>query len=163
MAILSVIASAIPGSTFFEGTAVSFGVPWIAISAGFNLMMTSLICYRIIRMRFQLRMFMEPEVKQMYTGVVAILVESALPLSIVGIIFAVLLGINQPYAVMVSGIWVGLVVCPTTIWGSTQLIFLEGHITTADYSSRRNGKGVVEQYRRSDHISGICGERDDEQ
>lgn len=111
MAIMSVVESALPGDTFFQGAAVSFGVPWISLSAAYNLLVTSLICSKILRMRYQLRGVMEPEVKDMYTGVVAILIESALPLSAVGIVFAVLLGVGQPYAVLISGIWAAFVVC----------------------------------------------------
>lgn len=110
MAILSVVESALPSNTFFIGSGVTFGVIWIAISASFTLLVTSLIVSRILFVRWQMREIMEASAVKMYMGVVAVLVESALPLAIIGVIFAVLLGKGVPGAIIVSGIWDAAVV-----------------------------------------------------
>ncbi|KZT23592.1 hypothetical protein NEOLEDRAFT_1069387 [Neolentinus lepideus HHB14362 ss-1] len=105
-AVLSVVESALPGSSFFQSQATSFGIPWIALTCAYNVMMTALIVTRILRVQHQVKSSaLSSERARMYTGIVAILVESALPFTILGIAFAVILGKNLPTEVALAAIW----------------------------------------------------------
>ncbi|KAJ2936650.1 hypothetical protein H1R20_g465, partial [Candolleomyces eurysporus] len=55
-----------------------------------NILATGLISFYLLRARYRLSYIFPPKELQLYTGVVAMLVESALPLSIVGIIYGAL-------------------------------------------------------------------------
>lgn len=111
MAFISVVQGALPGSNFFRGKSVNFGVPWAALSVFLNVIVTALICTRLILIRRQAAGHLPAEFLQMYTGVMALLVESALPFSIFGIVFAVTYGRNLNVAPVFLFIWGDLCVC----------------------------------------------------
>ncbi|KAF9479329.1 hypothetical protein BDN70DRAFT_906328 [Pholiota conissans] len=94
MAMITLVQSAVPGSNFFRGKTVNFGVPWAALSVSLNIIVTAMIIVRLLQARQQLKRSLPPEALQMYTGVSAILIESALPFSILGIAFAITYGKN---------------------------------------------------------------------
>ncbi|TFK35404.1 hypothetical protein BDQ12DRAFT_611822 [Crucibulum laeve] len=94
MAIALLVQSALPGSDFFKGKTVNFGIPWAALSVSLNVIVTSLIIYRLLKVRRDLREAFSKAALRMYTGISAILVESALPFSLLGIAFAITYGKN---------------------------------------------------------------------
>ncbi|KAJ7280298.1 hypothetical protein C8J57DRAFT_1302225 [Mycena rebaudengoi] len=99
MGIMTMVQSAVPGSNFFRGKTVDFGVPWASLSVALNVTITALIAYRILRARSMIRRLQESnESLEVYVSVAAILIESALPFSVLGIIFAVTYGKNLPQA-----------------------------------------------------------------
>jgi hypothetical protein len=61
------------------------GVQWIALSVSLNIIVTSMICFRLLRMRALLRQVLNSEMSRMYTNIAAMLVESSAPLSIIGV------------------------------------------------------------------------------
>jgi hypothetical protein len=82
--IMWVLDWALPFSSILNGT-LRGGIPWISLSVGLNIVITSMICFRLLRMRALLRRELGPEMSRMYTNVAAMVVESAAPFSIVGI------------------------------------------------------------------------------
>ncbi|KAL0562817.1 hypothetical protein V5O48_019261, partial [Marasmius crinis-equi] len=104
------LLSALPGSSFFATQALNFGIPWIALTCSLNIVLTILISYRLITARRYIRLsgarsLQASDLVRMYTGPVAIFVESALPFSILGIIFAILLGKGITVYVIFSAVW----------------------------------------------------------
>ncbi|KAJ8076158.1 hypothetical protein PM082_022143 [Marasmius tenuissimus] len=106
MAIVSCVQSALPGSSFFATNALNFGIPWISLTCALNVILTGLISVKLLWARRRMnRLLQSRELTDVYTGVVAILVESALPFSVLGIVFAVLLAKgNFAYAIF-SAVW----------------------------------------------------------
>lgn len=102
---MSVVQSALPGSSFFEGNDIVYAVPWISLTCSLNAIITILIVARILSARRRIRSAMPEDMATVYTGVIAILVESALPFTLLGIVFAVLLGKNLPEQLALSLTW----------------------------------------------------------
>jgi len=105
LSIIAVVQSALPSSSFFETQTIVFAVPWISLTCSLNFVLTALIASRLLWVRREMIRVMPKEVASVYTGLVAILVESALPFTVLGIIFAVLLGKNLIISVAFSLVW----------------------------------------------------------
>ncbi|KAG2010595.1 hypothetical protein CC2G_013408 [Coprinopsis cinerea AmutBmut pab1-1] len=75
---------------------------WIFLSISVNCVVTALISFRLLRIRRQLATVLSPQDLHVYVGIVAILVESALPLSLAGIMFAALSSPSSDGAVTVA-------------------------------------------------------------
>ncbi|KAJ7593434.1 hypothetical protein C8J56DRAFT_779396 [Mycena floridula] len=130
MAITMLIQSAKPGSNFFRGSTVNFGILWAVMSVALNIVVTGLIAVRIFRARNASRKFIEDrEGEKMYTNIAAIIIESALPFSLFGIVFAVTYGkdlAEGPAFLFVWAVFSGLspqfiifrVACGSTVVGS---------------------------------------------
>jgi hypothetical protein len=88
-----------------------FVAVWILLSVFINVSLTSLICLRIILTRRQLVHLdvFEPQHLAKYTGVMAILVESALPLAIAGVFAA-------PFFMLKTKVVVGSWHAVTSMW-----------------------------------------------
>ncbi|KAJ3791236.1 hypothetical protein GGU11DRAFT_674725 [Lentinula aff. detonsa] len=82
-------------------------VPCILLSCLLNAMITILITARLYLARREIRKIMPENIalKVPYTGVIAILVESALPFTLLGIAYAVILITKSPWGVVFSLIW----------------------------------------------------------
>ncbi|KAJ7823562.1 hypothetical protein B0H14DRAFT_3469914 [Mycena olivaceomarginata] len=85
MAILLIYESAIPGASFFAGDSVSFGVPYFWMTISLNIITTSLICGRLLALQ--------------------VLLESALPFTILGIVYVISYARNSPYSFAFLQIW----------------------------------------------------------
>ncbi|KAJ7139727.1 hypothetical protein C8R44DRAFT_606196 [Mycena epipterygia] len=105
MAILLIYESAIPGASFFAGDSVSFGVPYFWMTIGLNIITTSLICVRLLSVRNRVRAILGEQYCQTYTGVVAVLLESALPFTVLGIVYVISYARNSPYSFAFLQIW----------------------------------------------------------
>jgi hypothetical protein len=81
------------------------GVPWISLSVGLNILVTSMICFRLLRMRAVLREALAPEMARAYTNIAAMLVESAAPISILGIGLVITSAWNGPLAFAFGYVW----------------------------------------------------------
>jgi len=92
MGIMTLVQSAVPGSDFFAGETVNFGVPWAALSVTLNVTLTTLITARIISARRNAKRYLDGGGMDVYTSLASVLVESSLPFSILGIVFAVTYG-----------------------------------------------------------------------
>ncbi|KAJ7462821.1 hypothetical protein B0H11DRAFT_1735164 [Mycena galericulata] len=105
MAILLIYESAIPGASFFSGDSVSFGVPYFWLTISLNIITTSLICGRLLCVRNRVRAILGEQHCHTYTGVVAVLLESALPFTVLGIIYVISYARNSPYSFALLQIW----------------------------------------------------------
>ncbi|ESK90420.1 hypothetical protein Moror_13668 [Moniliophthora roreri MCA 2997] len=106
LSIVSLIQSALPGSSWFGQSSVDFAVPWIALTCSLNIIITILITVRLLIARRQInKVLKSKELSQVYTGVIAILVESALPFSVLGIILAALLGAGNTVYTLFTNLW----------------------------------------------------------
>jgi len=110
MAMMSLVQSALPNSSFFASQSVVYAVPWLALTCSLNALVTCLIAGRILYLSRTVRQVLPREVTTAYAGVVAVLVESALPFTILGIIFAVLLGKGMVEDIAFAVIWGSFVV-----------------------------------------------------
>ena len=66
----------------------NFSVPWISMGSALNAILTAMIVGRIIYVSRQLN------TSSQYTGVIAILVESAIPLALTGVAFVITMHTN---------------------------------------------------------------------
>jgi len=96
--ILTVDQSAVPGSSFFSGKAVDFGVPYTSLVVALNTLVTILICYRLLSMRRRMKS-VGLEDTDSYTGVTAMMIESAAPIAILGILYTVFNARQDPTSV----------------------------------------------------------------
>ena len=116
---VTLVQSALPGADFFRGKTVNFGVPWAALSVSLNIIVTCLITIKLLRARRQLKKSLPEHSLRMYTGVAAILVESALPFSVLGIVFAVTYGKNLDVGPAFLFVWATFCVCSVPVHHSS--------------------------------------------
>ncbi|KAJ7583570.1 hypothetical protein C8J56DRAFT_954370 [Mycena floridula] len=107
MAIVMLVQSAIPGSQFFLGKTVDFGVVWAALTVSFNVTITGIITLRILKARRLARSVKNaPAIyTNIYTSFAAILIESSLPFTVLGIVFAVSYGKHLAEAPALLFVW----------------------------------------------------------
>ena len=82
-----------------------FTMLWVLLSVTLNIVVTSMICFRILRVRALTRRVLSPEMSNMYTSIVTMLIESAAPLSIIGIGFAITAARNSPLLYAFGFVW----------------------------------------------------------
>ncbi|GAW03173.1 hypothetical protein LENED_004874 [Lentinula edodes] len=51
LVVITVVESALPGAFLLNGTAANFGVPWVSLSVSLNVILTAMICGRLLMMR----------------------------------------------------------------------------------------------------------------
>ncbi|KAL0063237.1 hypothetical protein AAF712_009839 [Marasmius tenuissimus] len=105
MSLLLIYESARPGANFFKGHAVAFGVPYMALTISLNIIVTLLICSRLIAVKNRLQNTLGPHHARMYTGVNAIMVESAAPFTILGIIYLITYARHSPTSIAFVQVW----------------------------------------------------------
>ncbi|THU91641.1 hypothetical protein K435DRAFT_727002 [Dendrothele bispora CBS 962.96] len=105
MAILLIFESAQPGANFFKGHAVDFGVPYVSLTISMNIIVTALICIRLLALRKQVMDLLGPEHTKMYTSVVSMMVESALPFTTLGIAYVISYAKHSPTSIAFVQVW----------------------------------------------------------
>ncbi len=103
--IITIVESALPNSFLLHGKPANFGVPWVALSVSLNVLVTTLICVRLLRMRAIMRKVLAPELSRTYTSIAAMLIESAAPFSVIGIGLVVTEAQGGPLAIAFSYVW----------------------------------------------------------
>lgn len=83
MGIFFIVGTAIPDAVFFSGRAGNFAVPWISVATALTTILTGLLVGRILYVSRRLNFSSD------YTGVVAIIVESAIPLALGNLAFVI--------------------------------------------------------------------------
>ncbi|KAI5119328.1 hypothetical protein M0805_000558 [Coniferiporia weirii] len=78
-----------PDANLWSTTAVNFGIPYWSISAGLNVLVTSLIVARLFLIRARTRAVLSTHHARTYTSVAAMLVESAALYSATALLFVV--------------------------------------------------------------------------
>jgi hypothetical protein len=94
MSLMALTESTLPSSSFFVKSTTNFTVPWLALTSGLNAIVTILISGRIIYYASLSSMNGTQLESKSHTSIVAILVESALPFTILGILCAIYFGIQ---------------------------------------------------------------------
>ena len=79
-------------------------VLWVSLSVALNIIITSMICFRLLRMRALTRE-VRPEMCGMYTSVATMLIESAAPFTIIGIGLVVVAAGNGPLIDAFCYVW----------------------------------------------------------
>ncbi|KAA1474020.1 hypothetical protein DENSPDRAFT_803462 [Dentipellis sp. KUC8613] len=105
MAVVYLVDSALPGHNPLARTYSQFAVAWIALSVTLNVILTTLISVRLLVMRSLIRSILPARVGAKYTSIVSIFVESALPLSLLGIGVIVTYAVKSPVELAISFIW----------------------------------------------------------
>ncbi|KAF9466026.1 hypothetical protein BDZ94DRAFT_284905 [Collybia nuda] len=108
LAILEIYTTALPGSLFFSGRAINFGLPYYTISIALNVILTVGIVVRVSRLARRMRPSLDQEGLQIYTGVTSMLIESAALYSLFGIVVVIPYGLNVPTAVAFAQVWTKL-------------------------------------------------------
>jgi hypothetical protein len=85
--------------------AAHLGALWVSLSVGLNVIVTFMICFRLLRMRALTRSALSPEMSSMYTSVTAMLIESAAPFSILGIGLVITGTQNKPPLFAFCFVW----------------------------------------------------------
>jgi len=104
-AILELITSFTPGGFFFGSKSVNFGTPYYSLTIGLNIFVTAFICFRLLSLSRLVRDTMGPENAKLYTGIASVLVESALPYSLCGIMFLVPYARGNLVSVALGQVW----------------------------------------------------------
>jgi hypothetical protein len=105
MGITMTIQSGLPGGDIFHGTTVNFGIPWVVLTIVFNILVTAMIAVRLLSMHSKANKVLGREVTKRYTGLLAILVESALPFTLLGIGYLATYIKEVPESLAFAGIW----------------------------------------------------------
>ncbi|KAJ7650618.1 hypothetical protein FB45DRAFT_888267 [Roridomyces roridus] len=101
MGLISTVQSA--RADFFA--AVNLVIPWLVLTLTFNVVTTCMIAFRLVSVGRGLRQILGKERAEVYTGVVAILIESALPFTLLGIGYVITYVRNDPEALAFASIW----------------------------------------------------------
>lgn len=88
-----------------NSTPVHLTVPWVSLSVTLNVIVTSMICFRILRLRALTREVITRETFNMYTSIITMLIESAAPLSILGIGLVITAAQNGPLIFAFGYVW----------------------------------------------------------
>jgi len=108
LAVCQLISSGVPGGDFFAGKAVNFGVPYYAMSIGLNILLTGLVCGRLVYLSRSVMNAMGSagtENARLYTGLMTIMVESAAPYSLLGILYLVPYALGSEIAIAFGQVW----------------------------------------------------------
>ncbi|OCH85062.1 hypothetical protein OBBRIDRAFT_839241 [Obba rivulosa] len=89
LGILVLVSSGTPGGKFFSGKAVDFGTPFYCMAISLNIILTILICGRLLYVSRWVREILGHDASTLYSSVMSIMIESALPYSICGIMFII--------------------------------------------------------------------------
>jgi len=100
LAIITVVEAALPGAVQLAGKPALLAMPWFSMSVGLNVIVTTMICVRILRIRALVRDVISPEMSSMYTSIATMLIESAVPFSVLGIglVITVALDVGPKFA-----------------------------------------------------------------
>jgi hypothetical protein len=106
LAIFTIVETALPDRSVLRGgNPVHLVVAWASLTVTLNIIVTSMICFRLLRARALTLGALSPEMSRMYTSIVAILIESAAPFTIIGIGLVVTTAKNSPLTYAFADIW----------------------------------------------------------
>jgi len=104
--ILELYVSGTPNADFFVGLAAHIGVTYAATSIGLNVLVTSLICGRILYYARVAQKQLGPAIAETYFSIAAIIIESALPYTLCGVAFLVSFGLNSEISILFLSFYV---------------------------------------------------------
>ncbi|KAI0042029.1 hypothetical protein FA95DRAFT_1610537 [Auriscalpium vulgare] len=106
LGVVELWASGAPHSDFFAGLAAHLGLAYYSLSIGLNVVVTSIICGRLLWYARTAKHYLGADVSGAYFSVAALIVESALPYSMAGIAFLVSYGLNSEISILFLSIYV---------------------------------------------------------
>ncbi|EJD36507.1 hypothetical protein AURDEDRAFT_174466 [Auricularia subglabra TFB-10046 SS5] len=95
MSIMATYQLAQPGAKFFSHIGLVMSLPYFSLSIALNLILTIMIATKLLLSRRRLMAILGPEHAKIYTGIVAMLVESAAVYSVFSILFIATFSINN--------------------------------------------------------------------
>ncbi|KAH9847670.1 hypothetical protein C2E23DRAFT_889776 [Lenzites betulinus] len=110
MSILSVFQTSRPDASLWSTTGVVFSVPYFSISIGLNILLTLLLVTRLLYMSYNAKHSIGPEHSKAYVSIAAMLLESATPYAVTGMIFIITYARNSNVQHLVLPI-LGQVMC----------------------------------------------------
>ena len=102
---LQVITSGMPNGNFFGRESAKFATAFYVITVSLNIILTILICIRLLRVSNRVSGALGEESAKVYTSAIAILVESAALYSASGIMYLVPFALNLPIADFFGQFW----------------------------------------------------------
>lgn len=105
LGVLATIESALPGEFLLRGKPAQFLLAFSTCSVVVNIIVTTLICGRLFVAHRTMRNVFSSEFTRAYTGVAAIVIESALPYTILGITSIILQAKNEPTDIALACVW----------------------------------------------------------
>ena len=105
LAVIQVVVSGQPDGNFFGIQTIKIGVSYYAISICMNIVLTVLICVRLLQASKQIAGILEEEAAAVYTSAAAILVESAAFYSASGIMFLIPYAMQLQVGILFGQIW----------------------------------------------------------
>ncbi|EIW81459.1 hypothetical protein CONPUDRAFT_43134, partial [Coniophora puteana RWD-64-598 SS2] len=102
---VTVVYSALPNGNIWKGVAVDLDILWVASTASFNLVVTGMICYRIVTFSRMHKHTMSHEALKTYTGVVSIIVEATIPFTVLGVAYLVVQVYNSGSEAALADVW----------------------------------------------------------
>jgi len=94
-----------PNGNIWAGIAVHLDIAWIASTVSFNVIVSSMICYRMIVIWLAHRDIIPQESLRTYTGVMSMIVEATLPFTILGIAYLVVQVCNSGTEAALDDVW----------------------------------------------------------
>ena len=108
MSLMALTESALPNSNFFVKRTTNFAIPWLSLTSGLNAIVTILISGRILY--YARRASVTGTANRQYTSIAAILIESALPFTILGVLSAICFGRQLAAELAFASVWGAFVV-----------------------------------------------------
>lgn len=116
LAILQVVLSGLPNGNFFGGNAAKVATAFYSITVCLNIVLTALICGRLLQASKHVSISLGKESAKVYTGAVAILVESSTLYSVFGIMYLVPFAMGVPIADLFGQLWTKTSVCCSRVF-----------------------------------------------
>ncbi|EPS93649.1 hypothetical protein FOMPIDRAFT_1153804 [Fomitopsis schrenkii] len=116
LAIIELVIAGEPSGNFFGARAASFGVPYYVLTICLNILLTLMIVIRLTILARSVRETMGASAARLYTGVAALIVESAAPYAAMGIMFLVPYALGRDLSIGFGQVWAKLTcIAPTLI------------------------------------------------
>jgi hypothetical protein len=138
LAVIQVVVSGEPNGNFFGIQTIKIGVSYYAISICMNIVLTVLICARLLQASKNIAGVLEGGAATPYTNAVAILVESAAFYSASGIMFLIPYAMQLQVGILFGQIWTKMsvsfshIMCDCISTRQAQLI--PGHLPVINHS-----------------------------
>lgn len=111
LAFVGLFSSFIKTQSLFTGEAIKFGTAYYTVTITLNFTLTTLICSRLIwRWRYIRSTALSSGGFDIYDRIVAIMIEAAVPYTLLGIAFLIPYAMENPIAVAFGEIWGAVVV-----------------------------------------------------
>ncbi|KAF7333330.1 hypothetical protein MVEN_02348300 [Mycena venus] len=105
MGIIATVQSGLPDGDFFSGTTVQFGTPWLVLTITFNVVATALIILRLTCVIRGMRDVLARSRAEVYLGVISLLIQSALPFTLLGIGYLIVYVTGAPESLAFASVW----------------------------------------------------------